>query len=177
MLKKNTQEKNDNVSIPVSSTETASEKISASSIGTITIPLPGESSPAAPGAVASNSDAPVQDITPQELARRAKFMQPGVKSLIGIVNRTTVKIIRRRLATVCAKNQAEEMAETASLSDESIQVAAESGSRILARRVANEEAADYIALGGVAFEYLGGITDLLAEIKKLQQAQIAAHGK
>lgn len=142
------------------------EKTSPPDIGIIRIPLPSES--ATPGIIA---DSVAETISPDDLRRRAKMLAPGIEQLVKLCDRTTVKVLKRQLMSAgVTKDRAQEISECAGLSKDSIETVRESGSRILARRVKNEEAADYMALGGVAFEWLGGLTDVLSEIRLLRKA-------
>lgn len=107
-------------------------------------------------------------VSREDILRRAKLLAPGIKQCAKLLSRTTVKILRGQLRGVgVVDSRATEIAEIAGWSDDCIDTLKDSGSRLLAPRIKNEEAADVLALSGCLVEISGGILDVVMEIRKL----------
>lgn len=145
-----------------------SEENNAPKIGVIRVPFGEEIAGGASAAPSNGSSIPVAVSSREDILRRAKLLAPGIKQCAKLCSRTTVKILRGQLRNVgVVDSRATEIAEIAAWSDDCIETLKDSGSRLLAPRIKNEEAADVLALSGCFVEIAGGIADVILEIRKL----------
>lgn len=116
---------------------------------------------AVPGGQQTNQPAQTQN-----LSAAAKSLEPIVDKIVGIFDGAGVRLLKRRASRLYSEEKVELFGEQCAMSDESRVAARTAGARIAARRVKNEEALDFLALGGAFADWGSNIFFALQELKK-----------
>jgi len=124
-----------------------------------------------------SSERTLSDVKAHQIA--AKAVEPTAEQLIRFVDRISQRKIKRLAEKASLGSRADEFAERVKLPNDSVNAAKAPLSRIIARRVKNDEALDWLALVAVAVEIQSGYSDVAKELNliRLQNERIAKTGK
>ncbi len=107
------------------------------------------------------------------ITERAKTFKPGCKQCFKLVSATGAKMVKRQAKKAgLVKQEVKELSEASEMTTDSIDIGADSLSRILARRVKSSEGADIAALAGVMLDWGVGLNSVLSDIKEMRQKTI-----
>jgi hypothetical protein len=109
-------------------------------------------------------------ISDKDFESRVKAFTPVCVKLFGFLDAGGEKFIRAAGREIAEEDQIDKIVEAVKIGDESAQSGGQALSRIIARRVQNEEILDYLILGAIFAEWSAGITIALVELKKIKNS-------
>lgn len=118
----------------------------------------------------TNANTPALDeVQAAAIRATAKEFRPVAVKIVGVLDRAGSRIVCFYARDCTTEEERDWIKKEIQLTDEDKEIAGAALSRIVARRVSNEDAMDLIALTTIGVHYISGIALAFAEIRRLRE--------